>query len=85
MEYYDCLGLEVGDVLAKNPEDIWPKIDYSGDREGTLKRLADALDLYGPAKAKLGEPSGFSRLHAFKFYTMAMAVASAMKVGPGRG
>lgn len=81
MDYYDVLGLDLPDVLGKNPEEIWPGIGHSPEALDALKRLADTLDLYGRAKAKLGEQPGLARLHAFKFYTMAIAVSSAMKVG----
>jgi len=80
-EYYDHLGLDVGNVLAKNPADIWPllkKTDTIGD---DLKHLADSLDLSARCCSAIGEDSRFARVHAFKFYAMANAIESALKVG----
>ncbi len=80
-EYYDHLGLDIGDVLAKNPDDIWPLLKQSDTLGDDLKHLADCLDLSARSSSAIGEDSGFARVHAFKFYAMANAVDSALKVG----
>jgi len=80
-EYYSVLGLTLDDVFAKNPRDIWPKIKASPTHHDDLKRLADCLDLYAHAKNRQGLHSGLARIHAFKFYSMATAIESAIRVG----
>lgn len=80
-EYYDLLGLEWDDVVAKNPPEIAAKIDKSLLIGDDVKRLADTLDLLARARNELGEYSGLARLHAVKFYTIASAVTSVVKTG----
>ena len=80
-EYYDHLGLEMGNVLAKNPDEIWPLLEHPDTVGDDLKHLADCLDLSARSSSAIGEDSGFARVHAFKFYAMANAVDSALKVG----
>jgi len=81
MEYYETLGLSLGDVIAKNPEEILVKITDIGKQQDDLKHLADSLDLYAKAHNAQGKNSGLARLHAHKFYVMANAVQSAVRVG----
>lgn len=80
-EYYDHLGLDIGDVFAKNPEDIWPLLKKTDTITDDLKHLADCLDLSAKTSTSIGEDSGLARIHAFKFYAMVNAIDSAIKVG----
>jgi hypothetical protein len=80
-EYYDHLGIHPGDVLARNPKDIWPLLRDTERVQDDLKHLADELDLYARCCSELRVESRLARIHAFKFYTMANALESAIKVG----
>ncbi len=46
-----------------------------------LKHLADTLDLHAMALNRMGTFSGLSRIHAMKFYSMANALDSFVRVG----
>ena len=81
MEYYETLGLDFKDVFATNPEEILGKITDIGEQQDDLKHLADSLDLYAKASNAQGKNSGLARLHAHKFYVIANAVQSAVRVG----
>jgi len=81
MEYYEILNLSLEDVLAKNPEEVLAKIADIGDQQDDLKHLADSLDLYAKAFNDQGKYAGLARLHAHKFYVIANAVKSAVRVG----
>src|SRR4029450_3067815 len=80
-DYYDHLGIDPEDVLAKNPPEILALLQDTPTKEDDLKHLADSLDLYAMAQQKLGQPSGFARLQAMKFYSMAGASRSAVQNG----
>lgn len=80
-EYYDVLGITSSDVLGKNPEEIWPLLDQDRDLTDDLKHLADCLDLHAKAVNSDGRNSGLARVHAMKFYAMAQAIDSAIRVG----
>ena len=80
-EYYDVLGLEITDVLGKNPDKIWPCLDKGRDHTDDLKHLADCLDLQAQAMNRTRKFSPFGRIHAIKFYAMANALDSAVRVG----
>lgn len=81
VEYYDALGLRLIDVMGKNPDKIWQLLKDGNDHTDDLKHLADALDLQSKAvKAKGGNP-GLAPIHAMKFYSMANALDSFVRVG----
>lgn len=81
MEYFERLGLDSEDVFAKNPPEIFANLKGKEYDIDDFKRLADSLDLYGRCCVALRQPYGIARIHAFKFYTMAYAIRSAIKVG----
>lgn len=80
-EYYDVLGLSVEDVAFKNIPQILEKIDKTRLYQDDLKHLADSLDMYAQCCNKLGIDSVLARIHAFKFYAMASAWVSAIRLG----
>jgi hypothetical protein len=80
-EYYDVLGLTVDDVMMKNPDKIWPVLKKGVDHSDDLKHLADCLDLQAHALNGMGEHARLSRIHAMKFYSMASALDSYVRVG----
>jgi len=80
-EYYEVLGLSFNDVMGKNPEKIEPLLRKGESHTDDLKHLADALDLYAKALGRMGENAGLARIHAMKFYSMAQALDSFIRVG----
>lgn len=80
-EYYELLGLSFGDVVGNNAPQIFPLLKRGIDHTDNLKHLADTLDLHATALNKMGRESGLSRIHAMKFYDMANALDSLIRVG----
>lgn len=80
-EYYDLLGLSPEQVLCRNPPDILPLLPKDRDNRDDLKHLADTLDLHAQTLQQSGGRSPFGRLHAMKFYAMAQAPESIIRVG----
>lgn len=80
-QYYDVLGLSLEDVIGKNPDKIEPLLKERENQEDDLKHLADSLDLHAKALNRMGQHSGLSRIHAMKFYSMAQALNSYIRVG----
>lgn len=81
IEYYDFLGLDWHDVFAKSIPEIAERLGDKVKDQDTLKHLADSLDLYASSRNGRGLPSGLARLVATKFYAMAYAVSSFIRVG----
>ena len=80
-EYYDLLGLTPEDVFARNPDVIRPMLPKNRDNRDDLKHLADTLDLHAQAIQRSGGSSPFARIHAMKFYELAQAPQSVIRVG----
>lgn len=80
-EYYDVLGITPADVMGKNPDKIWPLLKKGVDHGDDLKHLADCLDLQAHALNKASHIAPFARIHAMKFYSMANALDSFVRVG----
>lgn len=81
MEYFDVIGIEPTDVLFANLPELAAKIGDLVDKGDDLKHLADCLDLQAKALLESGQESRFCRIHAHKFYLLAEALSSAMRVG----
>ena len=80
-EYYELLGIGPEHVLGRNVDKIWPHIKKSDDLTDNLKHLADCLDLHATAMNAAGGTSPVGRINAIKFYQMANAVDSCIRVG----
>lgn len=80
-EYYDVLGIAPEDILLKNPHEIWPLLKKDQNINDNLKHLADCLDLYATAMKSVARDSRLARIHAVKFYQMAGAYESTIRVG----
>lgn len=80
-DYYDQLGLTIGDVMAKNPDAIYPLLKEGESHTDDLKHLADALDLQSKAVKAMGKHPGLAPIHAMKFYAMAQSLESFVRVG----
>ncbi len=79
-EYFAELGFRDG-LASENLPQIWAGIKKTEDTPSNLKRLADCLELFAMARNRLGKESFPARLHAHKFYILAGAFRSAMRVG----
>lgn len=80
-EYYDILGISPVDIVGKNSDKIRPLLKDSKDLDDHLKHLADCLDLHAQAMNTVGRGSPFGRIHAMKFYELAHAHESLIRVG----
>ncbi len=80
-EYYDLLGLTLSDVMAQNPDKIFPLLKGDHDHTDDLKHLADSLDLQSKAIKATGNYPGLAPIHAMKFYSMAHSLGSFVRVG----
>lgn len=80
-EYYGVLGLTINDVMAKNPDKIFPLLKEGENHTDDLKHLADALDLQSKALRAMGKNPGLGPIHAMKFYSMAHSLDSFVRVG----
>jgi len=81
VEYYDELGITPGDVMGRNAPDLRPLLPTDRDLTDTLKHLADTLDLTAQAAGRKGQRSAMARIHAMKFYELAHAFDSLIRVG----
>lgn len=80
-EYYDLLDLSPDEVFARNVQAILPLLPKDRDNTDDLKHLADTLDLHAQALQKSGRSSPLARIHAMKFYELARAPQSVIRVG----
>jgi hypothetical protein len=80
-EYYNELGITVADVMMNNPDKIFPLLKEGDDHTDNLKHLADCLDLQAQALNRIGQHAKLARIHAVKFYAMANALDSVVRVG----
>lgn len=81
MEYYDVLGLHFSEIFAKNVPDIAPLLEHRNVDLEDLKRTGDTLKLLASCLIKQGRKPGLSHIHAVKFYHLASAFSSLVKVG----
>ncbi|WP_224250145.1 SEC-C domain-containing protein [Hyalangium gracile] len=80
-EYYDLLGLTPQVVLGRNASELRPLLKRSDDVVDHCKHLADCLDLCAKAVNADGADVAFARIHAMKFYELAQAPESLIRVG----
>lgn len=80
-EYYAELGITPADVFGRNAPELRPLLPKGRDLTDTLKHLADSLDLLAQASGGLSQRSALARIHAMKFYELAQAFQSFVRVG----
>ena len=80
-EYYGELGITPGDVMGRNASALRPLLPTGRDITDTLKHLADTLDLLAQAAGRMSQRSAMARIHAMKFYELAHAFDSLVRVG----
>ncbi|MEZ8295129.1 SEC-C metal-binding domain-containing protein [Vibrio splendidus] len=79
--YYGILGISAQDVIGKNADVLWKIINTPVDVQDHLKHLADVLELYAINREEQRKPTPFARIHSMKFYNMAGAPESLVRVG----
>ena len=79
-EYFEELEFTAG-LASQNLPEIMAGIKQSDRSQSDLHRLADCLELLAIAGEKIGRTTFPARLHAHKFYILAGAYRSAMRVG----
>lgn len=80
-EYYDVLGIRPTDVMGRNAPDLWKIIKRPDNVQDHLKHLADALELLARNCDAQHKICPFGRIHAMKFYDMAVAPESLVRLG----
>lgn len=81
MEYFDVLGLHYSQIYAKNAPEIAALLQARQVDLEDAKRTADSLHLLALCMIKQGKKSGLALIHAVKFYQLAGAYSSLVKVG----
>ena len=79
-EYFDVLGLTPLDIFGLSNRKIAEKLTPTPTLQDDLKHLADALDVVARTSNSQGRDSGLARVHAAKFYGLAHAMDSLVKV-----
>jgi len=79
--YYTLFGISPKDVMGKDTEALLKIINYADNNHENFKRLADSLELLAIIYSRRGKLDPLLRIHAMKFYNLAMAPESMVRVG----
>jgi hypothetical protein len=79
-EYYDRLGLTPAMVMGRNAPELAEILKDGADADD-IKHLANTLDAWAKAMDAQGKVSPFLRIHALKFFDLARAPESLLRVG----
>ncbi len=79
-EYFDILDLTPLDIFGLSNQRIAEKLTPTPTLQDDLKHLADALDIVARTSNAQGRDSRLARVHAAKFYGLAHAMDSLVKV-----
>ncbi|MFZ4286309.1 AAA family ATPase [Variovorax sp. HJSM1_2] len=80
-ETFAVLGIRPEQVVGAKNDALWAFINKPGLDHADIKRLADALELKAMVAGKLNVLAPLTRIHAMKFYNMAGAIDSLIRVG----
>lgn len=80
-ETFAVLGIRAQQVRGASQAALWALINKPGLDQADIKRLADALELKAMVADKLRVLVPFARIHAMKFYAIAGAIDSLIRVG----
>lgn len=80
-ETFAVLGIRPQQVLGAKNEALWKLINKPGLDHADIKRLADALELKAMAAGRMQGFVPLARIHAMKFYNIAGAIDSLIRVG----
>ncbi|PKB13819.1 SEC-C metal-binding domain-containing protein [Janthinobacterium sp. 64] len=78
---FAALGIRRDQVFRAKNAELWALINKPGLDQGDIKRLADALEFKAIVAGKLHVLAPFERIHAMKFYAIAGAIDSLIRVG----
>lgn len=78
---FAVLGIRPDQVLGAKQAQLWALIKKPRLDHADIKRLADALELKALVARKLHLVAPFARIHAMKFYAIAGAIDSLIRVG----
>lgn len=78
---FAALGIRAKQVFGVNQTALWRLINKPGLDHADIKRLADALELKALVAGELRVFEPFARIHAMKFYAIAGAIDSLIRVG----
>lgn len=78
---FAVLGIRPEQVVGAKNAALWALINKPGLDHADIKRLADALELKAMVAGKLHVHAPFARIHAMKFYNMAGAIDSLIRIG----
>lgn len=79
--YYTLFGISPKDVMGKDAEALLKIINYADNNHENFKHLADSLELLAIIYSRRGKLDPLLRIHAMKFYNLAMAPESMVRVG----
>lgn len=79
-ELYVLIGFTPEMLMGKNAQQLWPMLKNGAD-VAEVKHLADSLDLLAKIYEAQGKVSPLLRVHALKFYELARARDSLLRVG----
>lgn len=79
-EYFKVLGLSPQGIFGLSNQAVAEQLTETDTLQSDLKHLADSLDIVARATNAQGGDAGLARLHAAKFYALASAVESLVKV-----
>ncbi len=80
-DYLTVLGLRFQDIIGKNPPEILRKISGVAEKALDIKRLADCFELAFKAAKHRGMDFALHAINAMKFYAMAGAHTSSVRMG----
>ncbi len=80
-EYFRILGIGPQDVMGRNAPELRQHLKSSETLADDCKHLADCLELCAKAADAGGGSAPFARIHAMKFYELAQAPDSMLRVG----
>ena len=80
-EYFRVLGIGPRDVMGRNAPELRQSLKSSESLVDDCKHLADCLELCAKAADAAGGTAPFARIHAMKFYELAQAPDSMLRVG----
>jgi len=80
-ETFAVLGIRPEQVHGAKQVTLWALINKPGLDHADIKRLADALELKAMVAGKLHVLAPLARIHAMKFYAIAGAIDSLIRVG----
>ncbi|WP_313115050.1 AAA family ATPase [Stenotrophomonas indicatrix] len=78
---FAALGIRANQVFGTTNDALWALINKPGLDPADIKRVADALELKAMLADKLKILAPFARIHAMRFYNLAGAIDSLIRVG----